>query len=195
MLIAFIGVLMFAFALYHAIRYIKGSHKHRIKLVNIVLIALAAVSFVLLEVDQKAIDSKRSKYEVRNGTVLSALEYRKQENGCYFFHESALFSSGEFVIKQSDAELPWISRIYSPVAIYCRSDAATGWETIGGRVYARWDDVVQIVPDYAWLFIAAMIFAGLILITFDAVMLLRYLIVKKAEGGQIPDEDEKEKKS
>ena len=40
-----------------------------------------------------------------------------------------------------------------------------------------------------------MIFAGLILITFDAVMLLRYLIVKKAEGGQIPDEDEKEKKS
>ncbi len=195
MLITVIGAVLFGFTLYHAVRYIKGSHKHRIRLVNIVLVCVAAVSFVLLEVDQKAIDSNRSKYEVRNGTVLGTIEYKKQENGFCFFHQSKLFSSGNFVIKQSDAELPWICRIYSPVAIYRRHDAAVGKEMIDGQSYPRWDDVVKIVPDYWWLCVSVMIIAGLLLTVFDAVMLLRHLIIKKSEGGNSPDENEEKTKS
>ena len=195
MLIIIIGIVLFGFTLYHAVRYIKGSHKHRIRLVNIVLAAVAAVSFVLLEIDQNAIDSNRSKYDVSNGTVLSTIEYKKQEDGFSFFHQSELFSSGNFVIKQSDAELPWICRVYSPVAIYRSHDASVGKEMIDGQSYPRWDGVVKIVPDYWWLCVSVMIIAGLLLIVFDAVLLLRNLIIKKAEGGNSPDENEEKEKS
>lgn len=195
MLIIIIGAALFGFTLYHAVRYIKGSHKHRIRLVNIVLACVAAVSFVLLEVDQKAIDSNRSKYDVCSGTVLGTVEYKRQEKDFYIFHKTELFSSGNFVIKQSDAELPWICRIYSPVAIYRRFDATVGKEMINGQSYPRWGDVVKIVPDYWWLFVSVMIIAGLMLIAFDAVMLLRYLIIKKSKGGNIPDENEEKTQS
>ena len=70
-----------------------------------------------------------------------------------------------------------------------------GKETVDGKSYPRWDDVVKIVPDYWWLFVSVMIIAGLLLIAFDAVMLLRYLIIKKSKGGNIPDENEEKTQS
>ncbi len=197
MLMIVIGVLLAAFTIYHAVRYIKGSHKHRIRLVNIVLIVAAAVSFVLFEVDQKAIDSKRSEYNVHNGTILGSITYEKWDSDHLFFHETQLFSSGEFVIRASDAKLPWICRIYSPVAIYRSKDTPTDlkYERIDGKSYPLWQNIEKIVPDYAPLCIVTMIVAVLMLIMFDAVILLKKLIMKKVEGGAIADENEKKTQS
>ncbi len=56
------GLIVAGFTIFHAVKRLKGSKKHRILLVNIVLAAVAAVSFILLEVDQKAIESSQRYY-------------------------------------------------------------------------------------------------------------------------------------
>ena len=197
MLMIVIGVLLAAFTIYHAVRYIKGSHKHRIRLVNIVLIVAAAVSFVLFEVDQKAIDSKRSEYRVHNGTILGSISYEKQTPSHLFFHESQLFSSGEFVIRTADASLPWICKLYSPVAIYQRNDAPWGYDNInvGGNTYPLMQKVEKIVPDYFLLFLGFIIIDLFTLAVFDLMMLFRVMLEKKAEGATIDDENEEKTQS
>ncbi len=54
------GLIVAGFTIFHAVKRLKGSKKHRILLVNIVLAAVAAVSFILLEVDQKAFQAVNS---------------------------------------------------------------------------------------------------------------------------------------
>ena len=191
------GLIVAGFTIFHAVKRLKGSKKHRILLVNIVLAAVAAVSFILLEVDQKAIDSKRSEYRVHNGTILGSISYEKQTPSHLFFHESQLFSSGEFVIRTADASLPWISRIYSPVAIYQSKDAPWGYDTdkIGGKSYPVMQKVEKIVPDYALLFLGFIIIDLFTLAVFDLMMLFRVMLEKKAEGATIDDENEEKTQS
>lgn len=191
------GLIVAGFTIFHAVKRLKGSKKHRILLVNIVLAAVAAVSFILLEVDQKAIDSKRSEYRVHNGTILGSISYEKQTPSHLFFHESQLFSSGEFVIRTADASLPWISRIYSPVAIYQSNDAPWGYDTdkIGGKSYPVMQKVEKIVPDYALLFLGFIIIDLFTLAVFDLMMLFRVMLEKKAEGATIDDENEEKTQS
>ena len=191
------GLIIAGFTIFHAVKRLKGSKKHRILLVNIVLAAVAAVSFILLEVDQKAIDSKRSEYRVHNGTILGSISYEKQTPSHLFFHESQLFSSGEFVIRTADASLPWISRIYSPVAIYQSNDAPWGYDTdkIGGKSYPVMQKVEKIVPDYALLFLGFIIIDLFTLAVFDLMMLFRVMLEKKAEGATIDDENEEKTQS
>lgn len=191
------GLIVAGFTIFHAVKRLKGSKKHRILLVNIVLAAVAAVSFILLEVDQKAIESDRSKYRVHNGTILSGIRYEKHDGGYYYFHESQLFSSGEFVIRTADADLPWISRIYSPVAIYQSKDAPSGYDTdkIDEKSYPVMQKVEKIVPDYALLFLGFIIIDLFTLAVFDLMMLFRVMLEKKAEGATIDDENEEKTQS
>ena len=191
------GLIVAGFTIFHAVKRLKGSKKHRILLVNIVLAAVAAVSFILLEVDQKAIDSKRSEYRVHNGTILGSISYEKQTPSHLFFHESQLFSSGEFVIRTADASLPWIRRIYSPVAIYQSNYAPWGYDTdkIGGKSYPVMQKVEKIVPDYALLFLGFIIIDLFTLAVFDLMMLFRVMLEKKAEGATIDDENEEKTQS
>ena len=191
------GLIVAGFTIFHAVKRLKGSKKHRILLVNIVLAAVAAVSFILLEVDQKAIESDRSKYRVHSGTILGSISYEKQTPSHLFFHESQLFSSGEFVIRTADASLPWISRIYSPVAIYQSNDAPWGYDTdkIGGKSYPVMQKVEKIVPDYALLFLGFIIIDLFTLAVFDLMMLFRVMLEKKAEGATIDDENEEKTQS
>lgn len=185
------------FAIYHAVKRMKGSKKHRIRFVNIVLIAVAAVSFILLEVDQKAIDSKRSEYRVHNGTILSGISYKKQQDGYYFFHESQLFSSGSFVISQDDAKLPWISKLYSPVAIYQSNDAPWGYDNvkIGSESCPVMQKVEKIVPDYFLLFLGFIVIDVFTLAVFDLVMLFRVMLENKAKGIEPANENEEKAQS
>ena len=191
------GLIVAGFTIFHAVKRLKGSKKHRILLVNIVLAAVAAVSFILLEVDQKAIDSKRSEYRVHNGTILGSISYEKQTPSHLFFHESQLFSSGEFVIRTADASLPWICKLYSPVAIYQSKDAPWGYDTdkIGGKSYPVMQKVEKIVPDYALLFLGFIIIDLFTLAVFDLMMLFRVMLEKKAEGATIDDENEEKTQS
>ena len=191
------GLIVAGFTIFHAVKRLKGSKKHRILLVNIVLAAVAAVSFILLEVDQKAIESDRSKYRVHNGTILSGIRYEKHEGGYYYFHESQLFSSGEFVIRTADADLPWICKLYSPVAIYQRNDAPWSYDNInvGGNTYPLMQKVEKIVPDYFLLFLGFIIIDLSTLAVFDLTMLFRVMLEKKAEGATIDDENEEKTQS
>ena len=191
------GLIVAGFTIFHAVKRLKGSKKHRILLVNIVLAAVAAVSFILLEVDQKAIESNRSKYRVHNGTILSGIRYEKHEDGYYYLHESQLFSSGEFVIRTADASLPWICKLYSPVAIYQSKDAPSGFSTenIDGKSYPVMQKVEKIVPDYALLFLGFIIIDLFTLAVFDLMMLFRVMLEKKAEGATIDDENEEKTQS
>ncbi len=191
------GLIVAGFTIFHAVKRLKGSKKHRILLVNIVLAAVAAVSFILLEVDQKAIDSKRSEYRVHNGTILGSISYEKQTPSHLFFHESQLFSSGEFVIRTADADLPWICKLYSPVAIYQSKDAPWGYDTdkIGGKSYPVMQKVEKIVPDYALLFLGFIIIDLFTLAVFDLMMLFRVMLEKKAEGATIDHENEEKTQS
>ena len=191
------GLIVAGFTIFHAVKRLKGSKKHRILLVNIVLAAVAAVSFILLEVDQKAIDSKRSEYRVHNGTILGSISYEKQTPSHLFFHESQLFSSGEFVIRTADASLPWICKLYSPVAIYQSKDAPWGYDTdkIGGKSYPVMQKVEKIVPDYALLFLGFIIIDLFTLAVFDLMMLFRVMLEKKAEGATIDHENEEKTQS
>ncbi len=191
------GLIVAGFTIFHAVKRLKGSKKHRILLVNIVLAAVAAVSFILLEVDQKAIDSKRSEYRVHSGTILGSISYEKQTPSHLFFHESQLFSSGEFVIRTADADLPWICKLYSPVAIYQSKDAPWGYDTdkIGGKSYPVMQKVEKIVPDYALLFLGFIIIDLFTLAVFDLMMLFRVMLEKKAEGATIDDENEEKTQS
>ena len=191
------GLIVAGFTIFHAVKRLKGSKKHRILLVNIVLAAVAAVSFILLEVDQKAIDSKRSEYRVHNGTILGSISYEKQTPSHLFFHESQLFSSGEFVIRTADASLPWICKLYSPVAIYQRNDAPWGYDNInvGGNTYPLMQKVEKIVPDYFLLFLGFIIIDLFTLAVFDLMILFRVMLEKKAEGATIDDENEEKTQS
>lgn len=189
------GAIAAGFAVFHAVKRIKGSKKHRIRFVNITLVAVAAVCFALMMIDQKAIDSKRSKYTVHNSSILSALYYEKQQDGYNFFHESQLFSSGTFVIAQSDADLPWITKLYSRVAIYQSNDGQSDVVNIDGHNYPVMKDVIKIVPDYFELFFGYIIIDLVTLIVFDVLMLVRVLIEKEAKGIETTDENEEKAQS
>ncbi len=189
------GAIVAGFALFHASKRIKGSKKHRIRFVNITLIAVAAVCFALMMTDLKTIDSKRSKYTVHTGTIISGLYYEKQQDGYNFFHETQLFSSGEFVISESDAKLPWITKLYSHVAIYQSIDGRSDIVNIDGHNYTVMKDVKEIVPDYFLLFLGFIIIDLVTLAAFDLVMLFRVMLENKVKGEIIPDENEEKTKS
>lgn len=176
-LIILFGLIIAAFAVYHAVKYIKGSKKHRIRFVNIVLVAVAVVSAVLIFIDQQAIDSKRGKYRVSSGTLLSSLNYDKQVSDYYTFDSTALFSYSREAVKKSDAKLPWISKIYSPVAIYQSKDAKTGFDTIevNGQYYELYDKVVKIVPDYFMLLFFCILISAGVLILFNIAVVIAYV--------------------
>ena len=189
------GAIAAGFAIFHAVKRIRGSKKHRIAFVNIVLIAVAAVCFALMMIDQKAIDSKRSKYTVHNGTILSGLYYEKQQDGYNFFHQTELFSSGEFVISESDAGLPWITKLYPHVAIYQSNDGQSDVVNIDGHNYSVMKDVKEIVPDYFLLFFGYIVIDLVVLTAFDLVMLFRVMIENKAKGIETTDENEEKEES
>lgn len=192
------GAIVAGFAVFHAVKRIKGSKKHRIRFVNITLIAVAAVCFALMMIDLKAIDSKRSKYQVYSGTVIGGVSFSKEEDGYYTFVQYGPFISEDFAVSADDAKLPWISKLYDQVAIYRDRNHKSGYYdivTINGKRYEVLDSVVKIVPDYFLLFLGFIIIDLVTLTAFDLVMLFRVMIENKAKGIESTDENEEKEES
>ncbi|WP_028505430.1 hypothetical protein [Ruminococcus sp. FC2018] len=191
------GVIIAAFALYHAVRSIKGSKKHRIMLVNIILAAVAVVCGVIIAVNTSVIESARSEYNVHNSTILGGVYFEKEQDGYYFFSSHTLFSSDEYVVSTDDVKLPWISRLVGEVAVCTSNSRSHGYSQveINGSKYTLWDNAEKIIPDFSFMLTYFIVLTALVAAIFDIAMLITYLKNRKQKGAASPHEDEEKKES
>lgn len=196
MSIIIFALIVLTFTLYHAVRYFKGSKKHRVRLVNITLGSVLAVCTVLIAINSHVIESARSKYDVHGSTILGGVYFEKEEDGYYFFSSHTLFSSDEYVVSTDDAKLAWISKLAGEVSVCTSNNRSYGYKQveIGGSKYTLWDNVEKIIPDFTFMLMYFCIIAAAAAVIFDGSMLTVY-IVRKYKGGHSPNENEEKTQS
>lgn len=167
MILISFSVLVGVFALYHAVRYIKGSKKHHIAFANITLAVIVAASLCAVFVYDGAVDADRSKYKGFDGSLVSGT-HKDSDGNEYYVVTNYPGPNGDAAVAKSDAELSLFCKAVGEVRIYYTG----GKEEISldGKTCYRLKDIVKITPDLLGIFIWSAVITVLVFAVFNTII-------------------------
>lgn len=165
------AALIGGFALFHAVKYIKGSKKHHIAFANITLAVITIASFVTMNVCEEAIDDDKWLYSHVDGSLVSGTQYDSENKEYYAFTQYGPMMTDTFVVAVSDAELSLMCRLYGEVTVFYKGVKEV---SLNSQTCYRAMNVVKIIPDYVQMFLWLAIITVLILIGFNIIIAVAY---------------------
>ena len=162
-----LSAIVAGFALYHAVRYIKGSKKRHIAFVNVTIAVIALISMSAIFIYDSAVETDRSKYKHFDGSLVSGM-HKDSEDNEYYLVTDYPGPNGDAAVAKSDAELSLICKAVGEVRIYYTG----GKEEIkvDGNTCYRLKNIVKISPDCLGIFIWFTVMTVLILLLFNIVI-------------------------
>lgn len=162
-----LSAIVAGFALYHAVRYIKGSKKHHIAFVNVTLAVIALISLSAIFIYDSAVESDKAKYKDFDGSLVSGT-HKDSEDNEYYLVTDYPGPKGDAAVAKSDADLSLICKAVGEVRIYY-----TGVKEeikVDGNTCYRLKDIVKISPDCLGILIWLTVITVLILAIFNIVI-------------------------
>ncbi len=165
------AALIGGFALFHAVKYIKGSKKHHMACANITLVVIAIASLVMIQISDEAVESDKLKYSHVDGLLVSGTQYDSENKEYYAFTQYGPMMTDTFVVAVSDAELSLMCRLYGEVTVFYKGVKEV---SLNSQTCYRAMNVVKIIPDYVQMFLWLAIITVLILIGFNIIIAAAY---------------------
>lgn len=165
------AALIGGFALFHAVKYIKGSKKHHMACANITLVVIAIASLVMIQISDEAVESDKLKYSHVDGLLVSGTQYDSENKEYYVFTQYGPKMTDTFVVAASDAELPLMCRLLGEVTVFYKGVEQV---SLNGENCYRAMNAVKIIPDYVQMFLWLAIITVLILIGFNIIIAAAY---------------------
>ena len=184
--IAGMALFMIIFNIVHAVkRNIK-----RIKIINGILLGIIGLIVAGQIADTVITDRDYFSYDIDTSALLGSYNYTGHADGYYLVSQSTfLGSGGNYAIPEENISLPLLTRIYSPVTLYSNkgTDLDDGQEIdIDGWHYIVADNVVKIRPQYFDLFLVTGILDIFILVLYNIIELIVYIVWKHKAKRQVP---------
>lgn len=166
-ILIFLSAIVGGIALYHAVRYIKGSKKHHVAFVNVSLVIAAALSLVAIYICISAAQTDSLKYMSFEGYLVSGT-HKDSEGNEYYVITDYPGPNGDVVVASSDAELSLMCKAVGEVRVYY-----TGGKEeckVDGYTYYRLKNVVKISPDHLGILIWFTVITVLVLLAFNIII-------------------------
>lgn len=162
-----LSAIVAGFALYHAVRYIKGSKKRHIAFVNVTIAVIALISMSAIFIYDSAVETDRSKYKHFDGSLVSGT-HKDSDGNEYYLVTDYPGPNGDVAVAKSDAELSFMCKAIGEVRIYYSGEKEV--VDLDGNTSFRLKNIVKIKPDYLGIFIWFTVITVLMLIVFNIVI-------------------------
>ncbi|MBP3793191.1 MAG: hypothetical protein ILA24_04035 [Ruminococcus sp.] len=162
-----LSAIVAGFALYYAVRYIKGSKKRHIAFVNVTIAVIALISMSAIFIYDSAVETDRSKYKHFDGSLVSGT-HKDSDGNEYYLVTDYPGPNGDVAVAKSDTELSFMCKAIGEVRIYYSGEKEV--VDLDGNTSFRLKNIVKIKPDYLGIFIWFTVITVLMLIVFNIVI-------------------------
>ena len=180
-LLVIVGVVLFL-VIFNIVSSVKRKVK-RVPVVNGILFGII-VGIVFFQITD-SISQNRDEltYNIYTSALLGSYNYERNVDGYYIVNSHTFMGSGgSYAIPEEQCSVSLLTKVYSPIRIYCLKDTHLDSQEktvmIDSRTYVLADNVVKLVPEYFDLYlVVGLIDIGLFLL-YNVIEFIVNIVIK-----------------
>ncbi len=185
----FIIILIVSVIIFSIFNFLKagGKTKKLLLIVNVTLYSIIALSLIFDFADNKITAKNSETYEIYHGGILSSLNYKEAQGDYYIIQYGRLMSTEYIAVSKENIDIPWLSKIYSPIKVYCGKNAdlySSEKIEINSESYNSGNDIIKIVPDYSNMLIMIGLIDFMILFIFNTAVFFNVISHSNKEQAE-----------